>query len=53
MNKQMKHIDYYTKKVAQEGAKASPTYRRSRNPYRNHRLFLYKRVLNEMIKASL
>jgi hypothetical protein len=53
MNKQMKHIAYYTKKVAQEGAKARPTYLGSRNSYRNNRLLLYKRMLNEMIKASL
>jgi hypothetical protein len=53
MNKQMKHIYYYTKKVAQEGAKARPTYTGSRSSYRNNRLLKYKRMLNELLKASL
>jgi hypothetical protein len=52
-NKQMKHIAYYTKKVAQEGAKARPTYLGKRNSYRNNRLLMYKRMLNEIIKASI
>jgi hypothetical protein len=53
MEKQMKHIAYFTKKVAQEGAKARPTYRGTRNSYRHSRLLMYKRLLNEMIRASL
>ncbi|WP_156187050.1 hypothetical protein [Bacillus sp. FJAT-27231] len=53
MNKQLKHIAYYTKMVAQEGAKARPTYRGSGNAYRNNHLLMYKRMLNELIKGSL
>lgn len=49
MNKQMKHIAYYTRKVAQEGTKARPTYIGTRNAFRNNRLLMYKRMLNEMI----
>jgi hypothetical protein len=51
MNKHLKHIAYYTKKVAQEGAKARPTFTGTRNSYRHNRLLLYKRMLNEMIKG--
>ena len=53
MNKQMKHIAYYTKKVVQEGEKARPSYKGKRNTYRNNRLLEYKRMLNEMVKTSL
>jgi hypothetical protein len=53
MNKQLKHIAYYTKKVAQEGAKARPTHLGVRNSYRHDRLLMYKRMLNELIKANL
>ncbi|MDQ0972425.1 hypothetical protein QFZ31_002303 [Neobacillus niacini] len=49
MNKHLKHIAYYTKKVAQEGEKARPTYTGFRNSIRSKRLFLYKQLLNEMI----
>ncbi|MGG3467334.1 hypothetical protein ABES02_07420 [Neobacillus pocheonensis] len=41
MNKLMKHIAYYTKKVAQKVEKARPTYFGVRNSYRNNRLLLY------------
>ncbi|WP_191090790.1 hypothetical protein [Niallia endozanthoxylica] len=51
MNKQMKHIAYYTKKVAQEGAKARPTYTGFRNSFRHKRLLLYKKLMNEMLKV--
>lgn len=50
MNRKMKHIAYYTKKVAQEGAKARPSYIGTRNSIRNNRLLLYKRLLNGMIE---
>ncbi|MEH7130705.1 hypothetical protein V7103_21145 [Neobacillus drentensis] len=51
MNKKIKHIAYYTKKVAQEGTKARPSYLGIRNSFRSNRLLMYKRLLNEMIKA--
>lgn len=49
MNKHLKHIAYYTKKVAQEGAKARPTYIGFRNSLRHERLMMYKEMLNEML----
>lgn len=49
MNKQIKHIAYYTKKVAQEGAKARPLYTGFRNSLRHERLMMYKKILNEML----
>lgn len=51
MNKKIKHIAYYTKKVAQEGAKARPTYIGFRNSLRNKRLLMYKKVLNKMLRV--
>ncbi|MEH7236238.1 hypothetical protein [Bacillus sp. JJ1562] len=41
MNKQIKHVAYYTKNVVQEGVKARPTYRGSRIPYCQNCLLLY------------
>jgi hypothetical protein len=52
MNKQMKHIAFYTNKVALEIAKARPTYIGSRNSYRNNRLLMYKQMLKKAIKDS-
>jgi hypothetical protein len=49
MNKKIKHIAYYTKKVAQEGMKARPRYTGFRNSLRIKRLLSYKRMLNEML----
>lgn len=50
MNKHLKHIAYYTKKVAQESAKARPTYTGIRNSFRHKRLLMYKRILNEILR---
>jgi hypothetical protein len=50
MNKLLNHIAYYTKKVAQEGAKARPTYTGFRNSLRHKRLLKYKKSLNNIIK---
>ena len=49
MTKKLKHLAYYTKKVAQEGSKARPTYIGFRNKYRSNRLMQYKKLLNEML----
>ncbi|MCP1190802.1 hypothetical protein NKR17_17280 [Priestia flexa] len=49
MNKKIKHIAYYTKKVAQEGAKARPTSIVFRNKYRHDRLLKYKKMLNKIL----
>ncbi|MED5103149.1 hypothetical protein P9858_23820 [Niallia circulans] len=53
MNKQMKHIAYYTKKVAQEGKKARPSYTGFRNSIRHHRLLMYKKMLNELLTTKI
>lgn len=52
MNKKIKHIAYYTKKVAQEGSKARPSYTGFRNSFRHNRLLMYKKLLNEMLKGE-
>lgn len=49
MNKHIKHIAYYTKKVAEEGKKARPTFTGFRNSLRNQRLLMFKEMLNEML----
>ncbi|MFB7302016.1 hypothetical protein [Heyndrickxia sporothermodurans] len=53
MNKHLKHIAYYTKKVAQEGEKARPRYTGFRNSLRHKRLMMYKSMLNEMLKKKI
>jgi hypothetical protein len=50
MNKKVKHIAYFTKKVAQEGVKARPSYIGTRNSFRQNRLLIFKRMLYELIK---
>jgi hypothetical protein len=49
MNKTVKHIAYFTKKLVQEGAKTRPSYIGTRNSFRHNRLLIFKQVLHELI----
>lgn len=49
MDKKLKHIAYYTKKVRQEMEKARPQYTSTRLPSRSERLLNYKHMLNEYL----
>lgn len=49
MNKQLKHIAYYTKKVNEEMKKRRPTNTGNLLSNRSNRLMQYKKMLNEYL----
>ncbi len=49
MNKQLKHIAYYTKKVNEEMQKRRPNYTGTIFSNRHDRLMQYKKMLNEYL----